>query len=771
MNEPNQKSNFLSELVRRRVFRSAGAYVVVAWVVIEVGSVILPAFGAPAWAMRALIVFFIVGFPPAMLLAWTIDISGKGFTRTPDSGYSRAKGNGPRLTMILVATAMSGGALWWVWDDYIIQSGQRPVRSAIKSQPIVAVNTPRKLAGPSKNDWLGDGIANLIRSELAESRHVIVVSHARWNALTAEASSDEEISVVAREIGVDYIIGGDYIEIPDGMVLTTHIEDVENATQIHSTRTSGKDASEIIAGVTELGISVKQALRIPHQENVGLYEADFANENVEAYEAYIAGLAYLIDFEYAAAEEAFGAALSISPNYLIARFRLAFVYEVTGRSELARATLDEIPIDANLSERLHLYVQGAKAYFGAERDTKKAIEVYRRLVELYPYETEAGQYLAEAYWLDFQDAAAVEEFRRLSQIHPYDATSWMALGERLLDIGELDEAKGVLNKYASMEPEDAYAFVLLGNLALLQGDFAASVGHHEHALRLKPGFVVATLGLASARYLQEDVDVAASMWQSVVDDEEIAAKFRIDAAFNLAGVLRGRGLFRESLKPIGDTMTLIREDGLWTAMALSQLGSTHLEMGNLDQAEALIDEAVNQAPTVATRYLFARGMLELRLERFEELDDTIAEIRTLAEAADDPDRSEDKAANYLAGLSALYQGDLDVAATQLQAAVDQEGYQYAIYKMGLAMLYRATGDLASASSLAATAASERDTGDLRLDLELDRARAELLYAEILAERGAYDDAREQAERFIDRWRAAAADLPDITRAKKLLEVP
>ena len=769
MNESNHKSNLLTELARRRVFRSAGAYVVVAWIVIEVGSVILPAFDAPNWILRALIIFLIVGFPPAMLLAWTIDISEKGFIRTPDSGYSRAKGNWPRLTMLLVATMMSAGGLWWGWDEYIVQSGQRPVRAAIKSQPLVAVSAPRKLTGRSENDWLGDGVANLIRSELAESRHVIVVSPARWNVLTVGTPSEDEILEVAREIGVDYVIGGDYLETPEGIVLTTHIEDVDSATEIHSTRTSGEGVPEIISSMPELGIRIKQALRIPHQENVGRFEADFAIENVEAYEAYIAGLAYFIDFEYGAAVDAFQAALAISPNYHIARFRLASVYDVTGRSALARATLDEIPMEANLSERLRLYVEGSKAYFVAERDTKKAIEIYHKLVDLYPYETEARLYLAEVYWLDFQDEAAVEELRRLSKIHPYDPNSWMSLGERLLDIGELDEAKGALSKYVSMAPGDAYASVLLGNLALLQGDVPSSVSHHERALQLKPGFVVATLGLASARYLQEDIDAAVSMWRSVVRDEDVAASIRIDAAFNLAGVLRGRGLFEESLRPFVDSMTLIREEGLRTAMALSQQGSTYLEMGNLVQAEALINEAVSRAPPPATRYLFARGMLELRLQRFEELDNTIAEIRALARAEDEPDGSEDRAANYLAGLSALYQGDLNAAMRQLQAAVDQAGYEYAVYEMGLALLRRATGDLDEASRLAAAAASERDPGDLRLDLELDRARAVLLSAEILAERGASADARAQAQRFIDWWHAAADELPDIVRAREVLD--
>ncbi len=84
------------------------------------------------------------------------------------------------------------------------------------------------------------------------------------------------------------------------------------------------------------------------------------------------------------------------------------------------------------------------------------------------------------------------------------------------------------------------------------------------------------------------------------------------------------------------------------------------------------------------------------------------------------------------------------------------------------MLYRDTGDLERAAQLAAQASNDRDAGDLRLDLELDRARAHLLHAEILAESGADDEARAQAQRFIARWQSAAPDLPEIVRAHVLL---
>lgn len=775
MNDPDKNSNFLTELTRRRVLRSAAAYIVVAWVVIQVGSIVFPEFNAPAWSMRALIIVFVVGFPPAILLAWTVDFTSKGLVRTPDSGYQRSHGPWPRLATLFIATAMSAGALWLSWDDYILQTGQGPVRTTIKTQPVIAVNSPRQRVGSPENAWLGDGIANLIRGELTESQHAIVISQSRWDVLTTEVTSTEALSTLAREIGVDYLIDGEYIETPDGIVLTIHIEDLESRTEIHSATTKMPDAAAAIASVPEHGMRIKQTLQIPHTENVGTFEADFATANVAAYEAYIAGLAYWAKIDLQQAELAFKAALASAPDYHVARLRLAQLYEETGRSALAWSTLDEIPLSADISERLRLYIAGAKAYFVAERDPEKAVDAYRRLVELYPYEFEARIFLVDSYWLNFQDAEAIVEARRLTELHPYDPNSWMALGNRLLEYGDLDAASTPLQKYTSMQPKVAAAHAMLGELAQLQGDLAGSIEHHQQALELDPGFVDSTIGLAGSRYLRGEVDVATELWQSVVADQDASVTNRIDAAFDLAGALRGMGRFDESLTVLAGAMPAFEEEGRRAAMAVSQEASTYFELGDYERAIALFDESIRIAGPPVTRYLFAHGVAELRLRRF----DAVANIgdQIIANATGSEGTREDAvgASNYLNGLSALEQDDLVAAEENLTAAVDGVGYRYAIYDLGLARLYRTTGDLDRARLLAESAARHQDTtvyqssGDLRLDLELDRARALLLLAEILAEQGALDEAGVRAEEFVTRWQDADANSPEVVRAMELIE--
>ena len=69
---------FLAELKRRRVGKVAIAYGAVAWAATESASVVLPALHVPDWAMTLIVVFLLVGFPVAMVLAWVFDVDRTG---------------------------------------------------------------------------------------------------------------------------------------------------------------------------------------------------------------------------------------------------------------------------------------------------------------------------------------------------------------------------------------------------------------------------------------------------------------------------------------------------------------------------------------------------------------------------------------------------------------------------------------------------------------------------------------------------------------------
>ena len=67
--------SLLAELKRRNVIRMAGLYLVGAWLLVQVASTLFPAFGVPAWALRALVIVLALGFLPALVFAWVFELT------------------------------------------------------------------------------------------------------------------------------------------------------------------------------------------------------------------------------------------------------------------------------------------------------------------------------------------------------------------------------------------------------------------------------------------------------------------------------------------------------------------------------------------------------------------------------------------------------------------------------------------------------------------------------------------------------------------------
>src|SRR4029450_2752611 len=76
-------NGFFEEVKRRKVYRVAAAYIIVAAGIIQLASAAFPAWELPNWALRLVIVLLLLGFPIALILAWAYDITAQGVRATP----------------------------------------------------------------------------------------------------------------------------------------------------------------------------------------------------------------------------------------------------------------------------------------------------------------------------------------------------------------------------------------------------------------------------------------------------------------------------------------------------------------------------------------------------------------------------------------------------------------------------------------------------------------------------------------------------------------
>ena len=80
----SNRPSFFSELRRRNVFRVALTYAVVAWLLIEIASVLLPMVDAPESLITAFVVLVALGFAVALFISWAFEMTPEGLKRTQD---------------------------------------------------------------------------------------------------------------------------------------------------------------------------------------------------------------------------------------------------------------------------------------------------------------------------------------------------------------------------------------------------------------------------------------------------------------------------------------------------------------------------------------------------------------------------------------------------------------------------------------------------------------------------------------------------------------
>ena len=81
--------SFFAEIKRRNVIRMAGLYLVVAWLIVQVTSTVLPMFSVPEWLPRTIVALLAIGLLPTLVFAWVYELTPEGLKRdTSESRFS-----------------------------------------------------------------------------------------------------------------------------------------------------------------------------------------------------------------------------------------------------------------------------------------------------------------------------------------------------------------------------------------------------------------------------------------------------------------------------------------------------------------------------------------------------------------------------------------------------------------------------------------------------------------------------------------------------------
>ena len=168
----NDKPSFFAELKRRNVYKVAVAYAVIAWLLIQAGSILFPTFEAPAWVMKAFAVIVAAGFFVALVIAWAFEMTPEGNKRTEDvrpdekiPQWSRRKFAALILVITICAAALLGYKVFRAKPEQVVSRDLSNVPP--KS---IAVLPFENLSEDKANAYFAEGIQDEILTRLRRSR-------------------------------------------------------------------------------------------------------------------------------------------------------------------------------------------------------------------------------------------------------------------------------------------------------------------------------------------------------------------------------------------------------------------------------------------------------------------------------------------------------------------------------------------------------------------------------------------------------------------------
>lgn len=675
----------------------------------------------------------------------------------------------------LLAVALVGLLLWWGLRESRGRAGPAGEAAAgapakpgePAAVPVVGVLPFANRTGDATLDWYGEGVARLVRDSLSSSRHLQVASAARADPLAAVAGETERARRAAKD-GITVLLSGEILPGQQGFTLAARCIETRSGRQLAARRFDGLAPKDLLHAADEIALQARKGLNVPPAEAVNVFAADFAAENPQAYEAYVSGLRAFSTKEYDEAERAFSRALQRAPGFTMARYRLAHTLAVTSRTEEALTEIRRALSEADrLPYREAQYIRALEAYIS--RRYEEAIPAYQEITRRFPYESEARYLLAIVLMGTGRYDEALAHTKILLRLEPEWASLWDLSGETHLAKGNLYQAVQDFERFLALEPGSAEGHKLLGDAYRAQGELSLATGSYTKALQLDPQLHSAIVARAVTEALRGERPAAEKQLSALVANTAVAPRARLDALFELVYLLRSEGRFRLAVKTLASLEDLLATEKVREALALSIRGTSLLELGDPSSARPLLEEAVRRSPSgkPPTRYLFARGLLEVHERRAGDLETTVGEIVERALPASNPNRTEEKAAACLRGMEDLAAGRPQEAIAEFAKAVSLRGEEYVSYRLWLARAYLAAGKLSEALAAAHEAARPAGQVNPRLDLELDRARALLVRAQVHKAMGDPDEASALARQFLERWQGADSGLPDLVLARRL----
>ena len=460
-----------SELRRRKVWRVAAVYATTAFVLVQVADLSFVRLGLPPWTVTLVLVFALVGFPLAVVLAWAFEVTPEGVRRTESTGTS-----GTVLAFAAGVTLLVAGG-WW-----LAGSGGGTAASIDRLAVLPLVN----LMDDPDQAYFVQGMHDRLISELQEAGVSVIARTSVMRFSDGETPARE----IARELDVDALVEGTVFRAGDSVAIEARL--VDPGTEEYLWRRSfGGSLRNVVALHRNLTRAIAGEIRGALAPEVEARLAEPTPVDPEAYDAYLRGVFHAQRFtpeDLDRALEYFETSLSVDSTYAPAYVGIARVWifratatVLTGvtageaRQEAKPALERALALDSTLAEA-HLARGWLK--WGNEWEFEEGAASLRRAIDLNPGLAEARIFYAHLLTIlgDWEEARRQAE--RAVQLDPLNPFIQGLYGVHLVLTRRHEEAIEVLEEMFRRNPGAGF-----GRAALV--DAYEQVGRHEEALRLR----------------------------------------------------------------------------------------------------------------------------------------------------------------------------------------------------------------------------------------------------------------------------------------------
>jgi len=540
------------EMRRRRVFRVMGLYIVGAWLALQVGATLFPAWGIPDAGLHYLFVAAIVGFPIAIIFGWLFQITPEGIVRTLPVDQDDAVDYSLKRTDYGILAALGVLALIVVYGGFekIAETTSEEQTAAERPPNSVAVIPFVNLDTSADTEYFSDGVTEEILHKLSKFQELHVLGYSSSFAFKDTDLTPQRVSEV---LGVRYLLQGSIRREVDHVRVRASLVD-QSGLQVWSA-SFDREMRGIFALQSEIAnlVAKEMVAEIAPRE----IEPGSTTSSTEAYEAYLIGLDYLRSRtpRYAnKAEEVFRQAVELDPDFAPAHAGLAMAIGLDSGSDLGEFAAILEDAQSHVARSLELVpdlamghaAQGLLLEYGQQADFVAAEKALRRALELDPTIVNAYNWLSIALRSQGRVDESLTVKEMALKIDPLNPIINANVATGYSDRGDFREAERQLLRLIDLPQPPGTVYVSLHQLYAQYGRYAKAVEWGQKRIRAYGGTADswALSGLGNI-FLDLGMDEEADYW---IDRSIEADTQPVNGFFRNIYRLKMRGEYPQMIK-------------------------------------------------------------------------------------------------------------------------------------------------------------------------------------------------------------------------------